>query len=410
LTGLDPRVGGNDITPPMGHLIPRYVLADLLKVFGIALAGLTVLMLLVGVLRQALDEGLGLKYTLLLIPYILPDALRFTIPATALFAASCVFGRMAGNNETVALKSLGISPWAVLWPAYGAAFLLSLVTVWLNDVAVSWGRDGVRRVVIGALEDIVLSRLALRHEYSARNFSVIVKDVEDRRLIQPTFTFRPRREPRLITLHCQYAQLESDGQVLRLRCYHGEGGDGEDWEYKFPNSWFEHEFELEDLRRDDTPESPSNKPLAEIYRQLEEVPRKAADIHRELACKAALQLLAGDFQALLGKEWQTEDHDLHILSYQFFRLRTEPYRRLATGFSCLSFVLVGSGMAMRLRNANVLSSFFLCFLPILIVYYPLLTFSVDQAKNGSLPPGTVWLGNVVLALWWLWLMRRVLRY
>ncbi len=123
-------------------LMKRYVLAELLKVFAIALTSLTLLMIIVGVMRQALDEGIGLKHVLLLTPYILPDALRFTIPATALFATACVYGRMAGSNEVVALKSLGISPLVILLPTYVLAFVLSLLTVCLNDVAVSWGATG----------------------------------------------------------------------------------------------------------------------------------------------------------------------------------------------------------------------------------------------------------------------------
>jgi lipopolysaccharide export system permease protein len=76
----------------------------------------------------------------------------------------------------------------------------------------------------------------------------------------------------------------------------------------------------------------------------------------------------------------------------------------------LSFVFVGSVMAIRLRNSNALSSFFACFLPILIVYYPMLVFSVNQAKKGALPPHTDWVGNLALGLWAIWLLRRVMRY
>jgi lipopolysaccharide export system permease protein len=72
--------------------------------------------------------------------------------------------------------------------------------------------------------------------------------------------------------------------------------------------------------------------------------------------------------------------------------------------------MVGSAMAIRLRNSNALSSFFVCFLPILVVYYPLLILGVNQGKGGSLPPAAVWMGNVVLVIWALWLLRRVMRY
>jgi lipopolysaccharide export system permease protein len=73
-------------------------------------------------------------------------------------------------------------------------------------------------------------------------------------------------------------------------------------------------------------------------------------------------------------------------------------------------VLVGAPMAIRLKHAEFLAIFFVCFLPILLVYYPLLAVSVDQAKDGAFPPPAVWAGNVVLALWGLWLLRRVIRY
>ena len=76
-----------------------------------------------------------------------------------------------------------------------------------------------------------------------------------------------------------------------------------------------------------------------------------------------------------------------------------PHRRWAGGFACLCFVLVGVPMAICLRNRDFLTSFFLCFLPILIVYYPLMIFGADQAKNGNLPTIFVWAGNGMLMLW-----------
>ena len=58
----------------------------------------------------------------------------------------------------------------------------------------------------------------------------------------------------------------------------------------------------------------------------------------------------------------------------------------------------------------MLTSFFLCFGPILLVYYPFLFFGVDRAKAGAINPYAVWLANGVLILWGLWLVRRVIRY
>jgi lipopolysaccharide export system permease protein len=63
-----------------------------------------------------------------------------------------------------------------------------------------------------------------------------------------------------------------------------------------------------------------------------------------------------------------------------------------------------------MRFSEFIASFFVCFLPILLVYYPLLAVSVDHAKDGAFPPQSVWLGNVVLAIAGIWMLRRVTRY
>jgi lipopolysaccharide export system permease protein len=48
-------------------------------------------------------------------------------------------------------------------------------------------------------------------------------------------------------------------------------------------------------------------------------------------------------------------------------------------------------------------------LPILVVYYPLLMFGIDRVKAGELPPVAVWIGNVLVTVWGIWLLRRVVR-
>jgi len=99
----------------------------------------------VGLVKEAQQQGLGILQIIQLVPYVLPEAMRFAVPGTMLFAVASVFGRMSAGNEITALKAAGITPLAVVWPALALAIVISFISVWLNDVAVSWGRDGVRR-------------------------------------------------------------------------------------------------------------------------------------------------------------------------------------------------------------------------------------------------------------------------
>ena len=201
------------------RILTRYVLVEMAKVFLVSLTSLTLLMILVGVVRYAANQNLPLTQVLRLIPFILPDALRVAVPVTLLLAATSVYGRMAGSNEVVAAKALGLSPMVLLWPMFIVASLLSLVTVWLNDLAVSWGRNGAQQVIVEAVEDIAYSMLKARGYYSSPAFSINVTGVEDRTLISPIISVKSPGDSGTTIISADEAELESDRNdgVLRLR-------------------------------------------------------------------------------------------------------------------------------------------------------------------------------------------------
>jgi len=394
------------------RILTRYVLAELVKMFLVSLAALTGLMIVVGVVREAAAQNLPLGQVVRLLPYILPDALRFSMPATLLLATTTVYGRMSGSNEIVAAKALGISPMALVAPALVLSFLVSLVTVWLNDVAVSWGRNGARRVVVEAAEDIAYSMLRAQKSYSSNRFSINVKRVEGRRLIRPTLTLEARGRTPAMTFTAEEAELQSDRRegVLRIFLQNSTMHIDGKMTVQYPG-FYEREIPLHDASRANTSTGvPSWLSLQVIPRETELQREEIERTEQEMAARAAYQMLSGDLPALQGPDWEQRAKDYRGMWNRLHRLETEPHRRWSAGFTCLCFVWVGVPMAIRLRNRDFLTSFFLCFLPILIVYYPLLAYGVDGAKNGTIPPQSVWAGNVLLGLWGLWVLRKVIRY
>src|SRR4051794_18488861 len=133
------------------RILSRYVLFDLLKVFLLTLTGLTLLIFIVLIGKEAVDKHIGLLAIARMAPYLLPQAMQFAVPGTMLLATTSVYGRMASYNEIVAVKALGISPMALIWPTIILATLVSFVAVFINDVAVSWGTMGVRRVFLASI-------------------------------------------------------------------------------------------------------------------------------------------------------------------------------------------------------------------------------------------------------------------
>ena len=393
------------------NLLQRSVLWQLLVVFCVSLTAVTLLMVTVLITLAVRKEGLGYEQTLKVLPYVLPDALRFSVPATILFAACSVYGRLASANEIVAIKSLGISPWAIIWPVLVSVALLSYVAVWLNDLAVSWGYNGLRRVVFESIEPMTLSLLDSQKSYTTSSFSINVRAVEGKKLIEPTVTFNSGPDSPKVMIRAEWAKLEAniEEEILTL-WFHNGYATGGDIQGRFPGT-IRRDIPLSQAgKRGSRFVSPSHVPLREISEQVAIQHREIQTIEENLATQAATAMLAGDVQSLGDTSWENTRALRNHEQRRLHHLRTEPHRRWANGFSCLCFVFVGCPLALRMRNAEFWTVFFWCFAPILLVYYPLLMFGVDKAKAGDIPPQAVWLANGVMLAWGLWLLRKVIRY
>ncbi|HEY2413198.1 MAG TPA: LptF/LptG family permease [Pirellulaceae bacterium] len=392
--------------------ITRYITTELIGWLAVVLVGLTCVLVLMVVVLEASRMNLGLGPTLRLLPFSLPMAVAYAAPCAMLFTVCFVYGRMSADNEVIATKALGITPVVLLWPAWLMAFGLSLVGVWLTDLAFSWGAIGAQRVVIQSVEEITYGMLRTQKAYSNQRFSIIVKGVEDRKLIRPTMNFQASGDMPAIRITATEAELNSDLEqnVMELTLTDCEVEMEPNIHYfspgcttrKFPLNF----FSAKELREG----SPTNLPLRQITSEIPAQIRLIAEIERSLAAQSALALVTGDLQELSEANWKTKRKQLADARNRLFRLRAEPWRRWANGFSTLAFVLIGAPLAILLRRADVMTRFGMSFLPILLSYYPLLMSCCDRAKAGSLPPYIIWIPNVILCGIGAWLMTRVVRY
>ncbi len=82
----------------------------------------------------------------------------------------------------------------------------------------------------------------------------------------------------------------------------------------------------------------------------------------------------------------------------------------ASGFCCLCFVLIGAPLSNLLRAGNWLISFFVCFLPVVLVYQPLRNLPIALAEDGMFSPLIVWVPDLIFACVGIELVRRVVRH
>jgi lipopolysaccharide export system permease protein len=291
--------------------------------------------------------------------------------------------------------------------------VLSFVSVWLNDAAATWGRLGMQRVIIESVEQIAYSMLRTQRSYATREMAMNVRTVDGRKLIKPTFTFQQGDEGETITITADEAELRSDlgKETLTIRFYNalidvGNGEGGITW----PGT-YEHVVDFNEFsRKGEESAGPSNTPMGqlpvEIANQLQEITR----LEKEAGATLALAMMSGDFEAISSPRWSNNEKQIAAARYTLHRLETEFPRRWANGASCFCFAFVGAPMAIYRRKGEFLTSFFMVFMPVLLIYYPLLMMAVGRAKSGEWYPATVWLGNVVLVAWGYWILRKVVRY
>ncbi|WP_425614386.1 LptF/LptG family permease [Anatilimnocola sp. NA78] len=393
------------------NTLSRSILFDLIKVFALWLVILTFVMVLIGIGQEAVRMNLGVGPTLKLIPFALPNALAFAVPGTILFSVCFVYGRMSADNEVVAVKSMGISPLTLLAPAFALAFLLSLVSVWLNDVAYSWGFTGMQRVVIQSVEEIAYGMLRTQRSFANPRFSIIVKEVDGRRLIRPIMNFQPNNDMPAFTLTASEAELRSnlEENTLSLILIDCQMETDEGLRFDWPGRTVQ-DIPLAFAAAKDVGESsPAHLPLRKMDSAIVAQRLTIAELEQSVAAETGLSLMTGDFELFEQQNWQKRQNSIANARIRLYRLQSEPWRRWASGFSCLAFVLMGAPLAMLWRSADYLTTFGLCFVPILVLYYPLFSAGLEYSKNGVTPPATVWLGNLVCMAIGIALIRRVVR-
>jgi lipopolysaccharide export system permease protein len=399
------------------YIFTRYVVIEILKIFILTLTAITLLVTVAMGLKEGTSRGCPPLVILHLMPYMLPYMLVITIPVSLLLAVSIVYGRMTGANEIVAMKSLGISPMDVIWPTIVLALLFSIGTLYLQEVAATVGRPSMARVLTESIEEIAYGMLQKEKTCKLPEFEITVRRVrpEDRMLIDPTIVINGRGPNQKITICAAKAKLETDlkDKTVTIKCwdstidYQGQGGVG----ISYPGM-IEQTVPISDPTRDEfhrdwvaMHEIPDRLAqlrikVGELEQQRTAVLEKIQSSPPPTAEKAKeIQQIDGNLQDRLKEQWS-----------KIHRLQTEPYRRLSNGFTCLCFVLIGAPVAMLWRHTDILTNFFVCFLPILAVYYPLLMIGEDLSTSGKLWPISFWMGNVTLIIPGIFLLKWVVKH
>jgi lipopolysaccharide export system permease protein len=383
-------------------IIQRYITGQLLRTFLMALVTITIIFSLFVVMAEATRQGLAPQEVVGVLPYLVPGSLPYTVPVALLFAVTVVYGRIAADNEVMAIKAAGRSHWTVLGPALAIGGLLSGALFAMSSEVIPRANNAFRRIIFGSIEDGFFRFLKRERELNNPHvpFYIQVKEVRDRTLIQPVFKHRAPgvKDTFDLTITAREATISFDLEslVATVELEDAETSAQDDRPFLF---WMNGKRVLQ---------YPFPKPTGGPDRRVQEltggeIARTQANLRRRLRTERPMQAMTAALLIASGRMERVEwgkvraAHFEHVYWEQKIKeLETEKHLRVALAASVLFFVLLGAPVGVLFARRDFLSAFMTCFVPILVLYYPLVMMGINLGKEGIVGPWVVFGGDFVL--------------
>ena len=153
----------------MRRLLSTYILKEIFVPFILSTVILTVTVLLGKVLKLVeliVTHGIGPATIVSFIISIVPTFLIYILPISFLVAVLIACTRLSSDNEIIAMKSSGISLYALLKPVLLFAFGVYLLTLFVSLYAYPWGNFNVKKTLFEVARTNTVSAIEEKTFYS----------------------------------------------------------------------------------------------------------------------------------------------------------------------------------------------------------------------------------------------------
>jgi len=394
--------------------------------------GLIVFILVIDVVLQMLDQvlgkGLEVGAALQLFIYNLSWIVALAVPMAVLIAVLMVFGRLAADNELLALKAAGISFTRAVMPVALAALLLSLVMIWFNDQVLPDSNHRARELAASLKRAKAALVLKQKEGVFLRDlgpYHLLIREVNEETNQLSGLTLYDTGQPGPpTTLRAETGRIEifNDGRYMRLTLENGEYHRiNTDDPGRISRGTFTRQvLHIRDKSRDFSGYRSSYRSDREmdIAAMLAGIENIEADNQRALRVidstvvafvQDAAAAPADDKLAERGRQL-TDRIDKQWALMDSRRRRANSYlvevhKKFSIALACVVFVLVGApvGALTRARGTAVSVAVSLVFF---FAFWMFLIGGEELADRGFLFPGlAMWAPDVIFAAVGLFLMR-----
>lgn len=381
-------------------------MGQLLSTFVMALLAISAIFTLFVIMAEAMRQGLSPADVARILPYIVPSSLPYTVPVAMLFAVTVVYGRLAADNEVIAIKSAGLGAGVVLSPAIMMGIGLSFAVFLFSSELIPRANDAFRKLLFGSIEESFYRYLKKDGEISNPNmpFFIKVRDVEGKTLIEPLFRHRAKSPPAPpntfdMTIRAERASIDFDmtKQLVTVNLENAEINGSDNPSVVWINGRRVIQYAIE-KPHEGLPKRVMEMTDSELTTERVKYANLVERERKHQAAAACLAIASGRIQRVQWPGVRMAFVELNYWTRKLHEIDTEKSLRVALASSVFFFVLLGAPVGILFAKRDFLSAFITCFIPIIILYYPLVLAMANMGKEGITPPYVVFGGDLVLGV------------
>lgn len=333
-----------------------YILKEILPIFLIGLMIFTFILLMDKILKLIeliVSRGVNISQILMLLLFISPSFLIFTIPMAVLLAILLAFGRLSSDSEITALKASGISLYQLFLPVIIFSISAYLLTTFLVFYGLPWGNRGFKAtlyLIAQSKADIEIKERVFNDTFDGLVVYVDKVPIQGKRM-EGILIYDERDREKLITIFAREGFLVSNPKsqevILKL-----SNGDIHRTEHR-DNVYQKVKFDTYDLKLE------LSKAFTTIGKKLKDKEMSLDEIKEKM------------------EEMRKKGEDITPLEVQI-------HKRYAFPFACIIFGLIGVPLGIQPRRSGRSYGFIFSIL-IILAYYISLTASEILALRHTIP-------------------------
>jgi lipopolysaccharide export system permease protein len=344
-----------------------YVLKEILPISFLGVMIFTIILLMDKILKLIeliVTRGVSVWRILMLLLFISPSFLTFTVPISVLLGTLLGIGRLSSDSEITAFKASGISLYQLYIPIFALSMAAYLFTTFLVLYGLPWGNRGFRAtlyLIAQSRADVEIKERVFNDVFDGLVIYVDKVPVQGKKM-EGILIYDEREKGRANTIFAKEGFVVNDpkSHEVALRLI-----DGDIHRYEPKSNVYQRvQFSTYDLRLELAKIFVSlGKKLKEHEMSVEEIKEKMAKMKQR------------------GENTTPQEIEIH--------------KRYAIPFVCLVFGLVGLPLGIQPRRSGRSHGFVFSIL-ILLAYYIALTSFEILANRHVIPPAAVgWAPNIL---------------